>query len=145
MENVDAVVNCVKESESLHDYLAFPSRRLVDEPTRHYSADERHRAKQVKHIHDILGHPNDAALSILFDSGAIHGCLYTSHDIRVMRKIYGPCVACIKGKSVAPTEGRVINKWLAVRPAETMHRYIFHYHHVAKRKVCRVSTPIDSR
>ena len=139
MENVYAVVNCVKESEALHDYLAFPSRRLVDEPTRHYSADERHRAKQVKHIHDILGHPNDAALSILFDSGAIHGCPYTSHDIRVMRKIYGPCVACIKGKTVAPTEGRVINKWLAVRPGERLCTDIYFITVMSRKGKCVVS------
>ena len=144
IKNVEAMMACVNCShflEPLIDNVAFPSNRLVDEPTRHYSADERRRAKQVKNIHDILGHPNDNALGILFDSGAIHGCPYTSHDIRVMRKIYGPCVACIKGKTVAPTEGTVINKWLAIRPGERLCTDIYFITVMSRKGKC-VITPL---
>ena len=87
---------------------------------RHYSAEERKRAREVKNIHDIMGHPHDAALGILFDSGCIQGCPYTSRDIRIMRKIYGPCVPCVKGKTVAPSPRPVINKWLASDPGERL-------------------------
>ena len=89
-------------------------------PPRHYSAEVRRRAMAVKRIHDIMGHPNDAALGILFDSGAIHGCPYTSRDLRIMRKLIGPCVACIKAKTGAPTDGKVINRWLASAPGERL-------------------------
>ena len=87
---------------------------------RHYSAEERKRAREVKNIHDVMGHPHDAALGILFDSGCIQGCPYTSRDIRIMRKIYGPCVPCVKGKTVAPSPRPVINKWLASDPGERL-------------------------
>jgi hypothetical protein len=92
----------------------------VNADVRHYSADERTRAKAVHRIHEILGHPNDAALGILLDSGCVHGSPYTSRDVRAMRKIYGPCVSCIKGKTTAPTDGRVVNKWLATAPGERL-------------------------
>ena len=143
-KNVEAMLACVEDvnfTSSSSEELAFPSNRLVDEPTRHYSAEERRRAKQVKHVHDILGHPNDNALGILLDSGAIHGCPYTSHDIRVMRKIYGPCVACIKGKTVSPTEGTVINKWLATRPGERLCTDIYFITVMSRKGKC-ISTPL---
>ena len=37
-----------------------------------------------------------------------------------MRKLFGPCVSCIKGKTVSPTDGKVINKWLASAPGERL-------------------------
>ena len=43
IKNVEAMmvcVNCSHYFEPLIDNVAFPSNRLVDEPTRHYSADE---------------------------------------------------------------------------------------------------------
>jgi hypothetical protein len=51
-------------------------------------------------------------LGVIFDTGAIHGCPYTSRDVRIMRKIYGECEACIKGKSVKPSTKMVKNRFL---------------------------------
>jgi hypothetical protein len=113
------VVNTMREAlPSMANNYTLAADATTD--VRHYSADERSRAKAVQRIHEILGHPNDAALGILLDSGCVHGSPYTSRDVRVMRKIYGPCVSCIKGKTTAPTEGRVINKWLATAPGERL-------------------------
>lgn len=113
------VVNTMQEAlPSMANNYALAADATRD--VRHYSAEERSRAKAVQQMHEILGHPNDAALGILLDSGCVHGSPYTSRDVRVMRKIYGPCVSCIKGKTTAPTEGRVINKWLATAPGERL-------------------------
>ena len=48
---------------------------------------------RVRRIHEILNHPSDDILGIIFDRGSIHGCPYTSRDVRIMRKIYGPSVS----------------------------------------------------
>jgi hypothetical protein len=62
----------------------------VTEPqTQHYNATQKRRAKAVRNIQKILNHLSDAVLSVIFDTGAIHGCPYTSQNVRIMRKIYG--------------------------------------------------------
>jgi hypothetical protein len=45
---------------------------------------------------------------------------WMSRDVRIMRKIFGPCVACVKGKTVRATPGRVINQWVASAPGERL-------------------------
>ena len=91
----------------------------------YYNAQQRRRAAEVKRIHDILNHPSDEVLGVLFDRGSISGCPYTSRDVRIMRKIYGPCVACVKGKTVRPPTGSVLNKWIAHCPGERLCMDIF--------------------
>jgi hypothetical protein len=99
--------------------------QLEEPETPHYSADQKRRAAAVQKIHAILNHINDVALGILFDSGAIHGCPYTSRDVRIMRKIYGPCPSCTKGKSVRPTPGEVINRLMVMAPGERLCMDVF--------------------
>ena len=94
--------------------------------------------KAVLRIHDVLGHPNDAALGILLDSGCVHGCPYTSRDVRIMRKIYGTCVSCVKGKTTAPSEGRVINKWIASAPGERLCMDIYFMSVVSRLGKCTI-------
>jgi hypothetical protein len=106
----------------------------------YYNAQQRRRAAEVRRIHEILNHPSDDILGILFDRGAIHGCPYTSRDVRIMRKIYGPCVACVKGKSVRATPGKVINQWVAAAPGERLCMDIF-FLSVVTRKSAIVSLP----
>jgi hypothetical protein len=53
----------------------------------HYNATQKRRAETVRKIHEILDHPSDAVLVVIFDT--IHCCPYTSRDVRIMRKIYG--------------------------------------------------------
>jgi hypothetical protein len=106
----------------------------------YYNAQQRRRATEVKRIHEILNHPSDDVLGILFDRGSIHGCPYTSRDVRIMRKIFGPCVACVKGKTVRATPGRVINQWVASAPGERLCIDIF-FLSVVSRKGLVVSLP----
>ena len=91
----------------------------------YYNAQQRRRAAAVRRIHEILNHPSDDILGIILDRGSIHGCPYTSRDARIMRKIYGPCVACVKGKTVRATPGPVINQWVAATPGERLCMDIF--------------------
>jgi len=106
----------------------------------YYNAQQRRRAAAVQRIHDILNHPNDEVLGTLFDRGSIHGCPYTSRDVRIMRKIFGPCVACTKGKTVRPTPGPVVNQWVAQSPGERLCIDIF-FLSVVSRKGAVVSLP----
>lgn len=106
----------------------------------YYNAQQRRRAAAVQRIHQILNHPGDDVLSVLFDRGGIHGCPYTSRDVRVMRKIFGPCVACTKGKTVRATPGKVINQWVASAPGERLCMDIF-FLSVVSRKGIVVSLP----
>ena len=106
----------------------------------YYNAQQRRRAAAVRRIHEIMNHPSDDVLGIMFDRGAIHGCPYTSRDVRIMRKIYGPCVACVKGKTVRATPGPVINQWVAAHPGERLCIDIF-FLSVVSRKGTVTSLP----
>jgi hypothetical protein len=106
----------------------------------YYNAQQRRRAAAVKRIHEILNHPSDEIMGILFDRGSIHGCPYTSKDVRIMRKIYGPCVSCVKGKTVRATPGKVINQWVASAPGERLCMDIF-FLSVVTRKGAVASLP----
>ena len=106
----------------------------------YYNAQQRRRAAQVNRIHEILNHPSDDILGIIFDRGSIHGCPYTSRDVRIMRKIFGACVACVKGKTVRATPGRVINQWVASAPGERLCMDVF-FLSVVSRKGQVVSLP----
>jgi hypothetical protein len=57
-----------------------------------------------------------------------------------MRKIYGKCVACIKGKTVRATPGKVINQWVAAAPGERLCIDVF-FLSVVSRKGQIVSLP----
>jgi uncharacterized membrane protein YgcG len=114
---------------ALHPYLprardleaAWPSFMDAEKtPHREYTSPEKRRAAAVKRIHEILNHPSDAALGIIFDSGTIHGCPYSSRDVRIMRHIYGLCEACVKGKSKKPSSRLVKNCFMPYNPGEML-------------------------
>ena len=99
---------------------AWPSYMESEPQPQHYNATQKRRAEAVRKIHEILNHPSDAVLGVIFDTGAIHGCPYTSRDVRIIRKIYGECEACIKGKSVKPSTKLVKNRFLPFAPGEQL-------------------------
>ena len=66
----------------------------------HFTKSSIDRAEQVKEIHDIL-HWSDKQLGDAFDKGIFHNCHLTSKDVQVYRKLYGPCVSCLRGKMTA--------------------------------------------
>ena len=55
-------------------------------------------------LHENVGHPCDAVLGAVLDSGSFAGTDLTSADLRVARILYGPCDACIEGKMTASRE-----------------------------------------
>jgi hypothetical protein len=118
---LDVVTSGQRDKYAMHYALALDA--LPDGT--YYNAQQRRRAAAVRRIHEIMNHPSDDVLGIMFDRGAIHGCPYTSRDVRIMRKIYGPCVACVKGKTVRATPGKVLNQWVAAHPGERLCMDIF--------------------
>ena len=70
-----------------------------EEPrVRHYSAEERARAKQAYDLHIRLGHPNDQYLIKALENGNYNHCHLTGQDLRNARELYGKCPACLEAK-----------------------------------------------
>lgn len=65
---------------------------------RHLTREQIERAKSVRKLHVSMCHPNDDILGHMLDSHAIHGCPFTSADVRNAASCLGSCLACIKGK-----------------------------------------------
>jgi len=68
------------------------------ESVRHYSAEERVRAKEAFELCAKLGHPNDKYISNSLDFGSFDQCHLTSQDLRNARELYGVCPACLEAK-----------------------------------------------
>jgi hypothetical protein len=65
---------------------------------RHYTAEERTRAKQAYELHIKLGHPNDQYLMRALENGNYNNCHLTGQDLRNARDLYGRCPACLEAK-----------------------------------------------
>jgi len=68
------------------------------EDIRHYSAEERIRAKEAFGLCAKLGHPNDKYISDSLDFGSFDQCHLTSQDLRNARELFGTCQACLEAK-----------------------------------------------
>jgi hypothetical protein len=58
--------------------------------------------KQALRLHDILHHPSDDVLAHSITHGIITNAGCTAADLRSARKLTGPCVGCLQGKSTEP-------------------------------------------
>jgi hypothetical protein len=48
----------------------------------------------------LTGHMHDGALCTLLDNGGLLNCSVTSKDLRLARKLFGPCPGCcVQGKT----------------------------------------------
>lgn len=72
--------------------------KVYEKTERHYSAEERDRAKSANELCNQLGHPSDQAVITALDNGLFSQLHLTSQDFRNARDIYGPCPHCIEGK-----------------------------------------------
>jgi hypothetical protein len=69
-------------------------------PNLPYTAEQRVRAKQVLLLHECT-HMSDTALTNALSNGTLLGTGLTPRDVRNARAIYGPCVACMAGKTAS--------------------------------------------
>ena len=71
--------------------------------TRHFSAEERERARRAFDLCKLTAHSGDTSLLMALDVGSFSHLAYlTAQDLRNARSIFGPCTACLEGKMRAP-------------------------------------------
>jgi len=91
-----------------HDTTPEPSSVTEALPThsqhtlKHYTNEDRVRAKSVIALHKALGHPSDKRLAQMLQTGEIKDCHLAPRDIKVARDLYGECNDCLRGKMRAP-------------------------------------------
>jgi len=73
-----------------------------EQPLKHYTNEDRIRAKSVLALHKALGHPSDKRLAQILQTGEIKDCHLAPRDIKVARDLYGECNDCLRGKMRAP-------------------------------------------
>jgi len=74
------------------------------EGVRHFSPEERQRAREAWNLCALLGHPGMEKIARDLDNGAHPECMLTSHDVRNAIALFGPCTACVEGKMNNPSE-----------------------------------------
>ena len=71
------------------------------EVSTNYSTEQIKRAKRIRYLHCVLGHPSNGVLKRALQFGAITGTKFTTKDIELTELILGQCSHCIRGKSTA--------------------------------------------
>jgi len=65
-----------------------------------FSREQIERARGVRKLHVVLGHPSDYTLIYMLDHQCIINCIYVGHDIRNALVVLGVCQTCMAGKIV---------------------------------------------
>lgn len=65
---------------------------------KHYTPKQLQLASEARHLHNVLGHPNDEAFCKLLDNGGILDCHLTSSAVRLSTEVLGPCTACAQAQ-----------------------------------------------
>ncbi len=68
-----------------------------------FTKEQRERARQVKHLHNVCGHPSNKTLINALNNGLILGTALTARDVAAYGEVYGSCPACVAGKTTKPT------------------------------------------
>jgi hypothetical protein len=72
----------------------------VKEESAHFSAINCRRASKVRELQEILACPSDIDLANAVEHNVIGNNPFTRRDIRIAKKIFGPDVSAMKGKTV---------------------------------------------
>lgn len=72
----------------------------IEENQKHFSIWQCERAKEVRRLHQSMGHPSIKDHKAMVQSNAIKNCPVTVDDINVCEKIFGPDTHGLEGKSV---------------------------------------------
>ncbi len=113
---------CETDADKLFDLTRLRTFPVLNaDGSSFFNSTERKRAGEVKKIHDILNHPSDVVLESFFDNNCVAGSPYTSKDVQNMRRIYGDCQSCIKGKSTnVPASDSIFTRDYASSPGEIL-------------------------
>jgi hypothetical protein len=87
----------INTDEDDHAVLAH---QTVESESSHFSAIDCRRAAKIRELQEILACPSDIDLANAVEHNVIGNNPFTRRDIRIAKKIYGPDVPAMKGKTV---------------------------------------------
>jgi hypothetical protein len=67
----------------------------------HVNADMLQRTREVRDLHERLGHPSNDVLRIMLDHSTFPDIRVTSRDVDNAERWLGPCTAYLEGKMIA--------------------------------------------
>ena len=124
--SISATVNMMKVTEMESDV--------------HYNPVQRRSANSVYDAHSTVGgHMNDATFGKMLDAGTWANFPYNSEDLRVARKLYGVCPACIQGKAEADPASETTRP-PSTRPGQRLNADLIQYDTITigGNKVCLI-------
>jgi hypothetical protein len=86
--------------ESDGDNQVVLAHQTVKGESAHFSAIDCRRAAKVRDLQEILACPNDNDLANAIEHNVIGNNPFTRRDVRIAKKIFGPDVPAMKGKTV---------------------------------------------
>ncbi len=73
----------------------------------HVNADMLQRTREVRDLHERLGHPSNDVLKVMLDHSTSPDIRVTSWDVDNAERWLGPCTACLERKMIAREQARV--------------------------------------
>jgi len=90
---------CININSNGDDHIVMAHQTVKGESI-HFSAIDCRRAAKVWELQEILGCPSDVDLANAVEHNVIGNNSFTRRDIRIAKKIFGPDVPAMKGKTV---------------------------------------------
>jgi hypothetical protein len=90
---------CININSNGDDHIVMAHQTVKGESI-HFSAIDCRRAAKVRELQEILGCPSDVDLANAVEHNVIGNNPFTRRDIRIAKKIFGPDVPAMKGKTV---------------------------------------------
>ncbi len=66
----------------------------------HANADMLQRTREVRDLHERLGHPSNGVLQVMMDHSISPDIRVASRDVDNAERWLGPCTACLEGKMI---------------------------------------------
>jgi hypothetical protein len=90
---------CINIESDVDNHVVLAHQTVKGEST-HFSAIDCRRAAKVRDLQEILACPNDNDLANAIEHNVIGNNPFTRRDVRIAKKIFGPDVPAMKGKTV---------------------------------------------
>jgi hypothetical protein len=90
---------CIDINTDDDDHIVMAHQTVKGESA-HFSAIDCRRASKVRELQEILACPSDADLANAVEHNVIGNNPFTRRDIRIAKKIFGPDVLAMKGKTL---------------------------------------------
>ncbi len=71
------------------------------------NADMLQRAREVRELHERLGHPSKDVMKVMLDHSTSPDIRVTSRDVDNAERWLGPCTPCLEGKMIARKQARL--------------------------------------